>query len=278
MTKKLKKPFNRLKLPELDGPAFLTFGTTNAKLYEQDTATFSVPAGYTCPGASKCLAWADRETGKLQDGEHTDHRCYAASLEAIYPALRKSVDRNLALLKQAGGKKEMASLISMSLPGRRFHNIRVHVSGDFFSQDYFDAWVDVARINHDRLFYGYTKSLPMWINRRADLPKNMVLTASWGGKWDAMIKPHRLRSAIVVHHPHEAVLLGLRVDHDDGCARLNDGQDFALLLHGVQPAGSKAAESIKLLRKEKVNFSYSKKPTTTNEHRRNSRYTPPVNN
>jgi len=252
-------PFGKLKpaLPE-NPAACLSFGLDNSKL-PADTAAFSLPAGYTCPGACDCLAWFDRDRMKIVDGPKAQYRCFAASMEAAFSTVRKAVDNNLALLKQAKTEAGMASLIDMSLPARRFSAIRVHADGDFFSQAYFLAWMRVARENPQRVFYAYTKNLPVWVRNRDKVPDNFVLTASQGGKWDAMIEGNGLRKAVVVYHPDEAFSLGLEIDHDDSHARRADGRDFALLLHGTQPKDSEAAAALKRMRDEGVEFSYSRK-------------------
>jgi len=252
-------PFNKLKLPEVTGNEKLAFNTRNAKLVGTGTATFSLPAGYTCPGACDCLAWFDRESNKLLDGPKAEFRCFAASLEALRPNVRKSVDRNLAILKDARSVKGMAEVINMSLPSIKFHNIRVHADGDFFNQTYFLAWMEVARKNPQRVFYAYTKNLPVWVRNADNVPDNFVLTASEGGRWDHLIDEHELRSAKVVYHPDEAQKLGLEIDHDDSHARDPHMGSFALLIHGQQAAGSEASAAIKRLKTEGVKFSYSKK-------------------
>tara|TARA_R110002110_G_scaffold8326_9_gene41908 strand:- start:11742 stop:12548 length:807 start_codon:yes stop_codon:yes gene_type:complete len=259
-----KNPFNKLKLPELDGPSFLYFGLNNAKL-PKNTAAFSLPAGYTCPGACDCLAHFDREEGKLIDGPKSKFRCFAASLEAAFPNVRKSVDRNLAILKDARTTERMADVIELSLPPRLFENIRVHADGDFYNQSYFLAWMEVARRNPSRLFYAYTKNLPVWVKFKKTVPENFALTASRGGKWDSMIEPNNLRSTTVVYHPDEAHALGLEIDHDDGLARDPNAGDFALLIHGVGAKGSKHSAAIKRLKSEGVEFSYGKAATARRE-------------
>lgn len=256
---KPKSPFGTLPLPDLDGPSLLSFGTGNAKLRKTRTATFSIPAGYTCPGAKECLSWFDRKVNKVIDGPDTQFRCFAASGEAAWSSVRTSVDRNLAILKSAGTAAAMSTVIDLSLPSRFYENIRVHVDGDFFNQPYFEAWMRVAKANPDRHFYGYTKSLPIWIKLRDTMPPNFVLTASYGGKWDSLIGPNKLRSARVVFHPEEAERLGLEIDHDDSHARDPLGGDFALLIHNTQPAGTPAAEAVKRLKAENVQFSYPRK-------------------
>lgn len=252
-------PYNKLVLPALEGNAILSFSTDNAKLKGSRTAVFSLPAGYSCPGASKCLSWFDREENKLKDGPDAEFRCFAASMEAGFSSVRKSVDKNYAILKEAGTTTRMADVIDLSLPGRYWENIRIHADGDFFNQSYFLAWAEVARRNPERLFYAYTKSLPFWVKFKKCVPENLVLTASRGGKWDHLISLHNLRCAHVAFHPDEADILGLEIDHDDSHARASDGRDFALLIHGQQKSGSEGAKALKRLRVEGVKYAYSRK-------------------
>jgi hypothetical protein len=220
----------------------LSFGKRNAKL-GKDIATFSLPAGFTCPKAHECLSKSNRETGKIKDGKHTQFRCFSASAEALYPNVRKSRWNNFEQLK---GKtvNDMVSLIDSSLPKHKI--IRVHVSGDFFSQDYFAAWMKVARKNPDKLFYAYTKCLSTWVKYWLvkDIPENFILTASYGGKEDYLIKEFNLRSAIVVYSVKEAEEKGLKIDHDDSLARDKSVKSFALLIHGIQPKGKKQVNRI----------------------------------
>ena len=258
--KKYTSPFNKLSLPKLEpGPQMLSFSLGNAKLKGLHTALFNLPAGYTCPGACECLSHFDRVEQRVIDGPNTEFRCYAASIEAAFKSVRDSVDRNLAILKGARTTAAMAEVIDLSLPSKYYHRIRIHGDGDYYSAAYFLAWVQVAVENPQRTFYGYTKNLPVWIKYRECIPENMVLTASRGGKWDRLIEPNKLRSAVVVYHPDEAERLGLEIDHDDSHARDPHGGDFALLIHGTQPAGSDAAEAKKRLDKEDIKYAYSLK-------------------
>lgn len=247
----------------LSSDALLRFNTSNAKLRGSRTAAFSLPAGYTCPGACDCLAWFDPETRKLHDGPRAKFRCFAATMEAAFPSVSKSVHRNWSLLKSAKTVENMTELIHMSLPSLYYQNIRIHADGDFYSNNYFLAWVNVAIRNPHRLFYAYTKFIPAWVRFMPLLPENFVLTASLGGKWDALVEEHNLRHAKVVFHPDEAAELGLEIDHDDSLARNPAAGNFALLLHGQQPAGSDASQALKRLKNENIEFSYSRKKTKT---------------
>lgn len=138
----------------------------------------------------------------------------------------------------------MSALILESLP-QKAQIVRIHVSGDFFNATYFLAWCDVARARPGVRFYAYTKSLPIWRKHESEVPANLVLTASEGGRFDAQIGDRK--RATVVFSAEQAAALNLEVDHDDRHA-YEGTESFALLLHGTQKAGSAAAKALSALR------------------------------
>jgi hypothetical protein len=221
----------------------LSFGVGNAKL-KADTATFSLPAGHTCPFARLCRSSADRGNGKIKDGPHCQFRCYAANSEALFKKVRESRWRNFDLLKSAGSTLQMAALIDRSIPRRKGNTtkVRFHQSGDFFNQSYFDAWLLVAENNPSLIFYGYTKAIPYWGTRLFRIPKNFHLVASYGGTHDSHIPSIGVRYAKVVYSEKEAADLNLPIDHDDSHV-WNYAGNFAILLHGTQPAGTDASKA-----------------------------------
>ena len=212
-------------------------------------ATFSLPAAWTCPGANGCKARVGRNGG-LVDGANSLFRCFAASDEATYVDTREQHWHNFDLLKKHLNDSEaMAKLIQASLPGERFNTIRIHVSGDFFNSAYFLAWCLVAKRNPGILFYAYTKSIRTWLDNREAVPSNLVLTASYGGLYDGLIKKHGLRFSLVVFSVQEALGLGLPIDHDDSHALDANCKGFALLIHHTQKAGSEASKAVQALKK-----------------------------
>lgn len=224
-------------------------GRSTPKVY-----SFDLLSGVDCPFAHECHSRADvQEDGsrKIKDGPHTKFRCFSASQEVLFTNTYKSRKRNHDAIHSLETSDAMADALCDALP-KDARVIRIHVSGDMFSHKYFLAWCKVAERNENVLFYAYTKSLVYWVRSRDKVPANLVLTASYGGRNDHLIAEHGLRSAKVVFSQQEADELGLEVDHDDvhaaDPARAN--QDFALLIHGVQPKGSKAAEALKILKKE----------------------------
>lgn len=216
----------------------LKFAIGNAKL-KRGEIIFSLPAGYTCPFAKDCKSRCNPKTGKVIDGKDIKYRCYAASFECYRPNVRKVHWHNFNLLRRRT-RVAMAQLINDSLP----HSLicRIHDSGDFFSQAYFDAWIEIALNYPNRIFYAYTKALPFWVNRLNVIPKNFKLTASWGGTHNHLIRQHNLKNVHVVFSLKEARQWKLTLDHDDSHALEGDCHEFAHLLHGTQPAGTEASK------------------------------------
>jgi len=147
---------------------------------------FNLPTGWSCPSADTCLVKVDKETGRMENKSNA-YRCYAASAER-FPGVRKSRWANFQDAKQ--GKIP-------PLP-RSAKSVRIHMAGDFFSQSYFDAWLQYCRDHPDVEFWAYTKSLRYWVARKDSIPPNLVLTASYGGKHDHLIEEHGLKYAVVV--------------------------------------------------------------------------------
>ncbi len=222
----------------------LSFQKGNSKL-GKNIFTFSIVSGYTCPFAKDCLAKVDRITGKLTDGPDTQFRCFSASQEALFPAVRKSRWENFEKIVNAIKNNTLVELIINSIP-KKATIIRVHVAGDFFSQSYFNAWMQVARNRPDIIFYAYTKSIGFWVNQLGNIPSNFKLNASYGGKQDNLIEQYNLKYAKVVFSVEQAG--NLKIDHDDTSAYIHD-ESFCLLIHNTQPKGSEASKALSKLRK-----------------------------
>ncbi len=231
-----------------------TFG--NAKLNNR-IAILSLVAGTACPGAKDCKSQVvETENGnRIQDGEFTEFRCYAASMEIRSTNAYKLHKRNFETLRNAKGVQGKLEVLLASIKSQDIDKycrlVRIHASGDFFVQSYFDAWVEVAKMYPNIIFYAYTKSIKFWVRRLNDIPQNLKLTASYGGYMDKLIDQYNLKNVKVVYSTEEAEELGLPIDKDDSHAWNFDG-NFAQLIHGTQPAGSKASNALQELRKKGI--------------------------
>tara|TARA_B110000503_G_scaffold96282_1_gene144843 strand:+ start:1061 stop:1888 length:828 start_codon:yes stop_codon:yes gene_type:complete len=223
-------------------------GRSTAKVY-----SFDLLSGVDCPFAMKCKSEAEvQEDGrrKIKDGPDTEFRCFSASQEVLFTTAYNARKRNHDAIHALETSDDIADALIAALP-KDARIIRIHVAGDMFSHKYFMAWIKVAERTPNVLFYAYTKSLVYWVRSRDSVPFNLVLTASYGGRNDELIAEHGLRSAKVVYSEAQAERMGLEIDHDDShaCDPTRANQDFALLIHGVQPKGSLAADALKILKK-----------------------------
>lgn len=234
---------------DVEDDCVLSISEPNSKLGQINAASLALPAGYTCPFANKCKSMAHKKGGKFPDGSSIkdlgDIRCFAATGEMVSPNARRNRWRNFDLLKDTYKKEGisgMVDLILRSLENYEYNKgklklFRIHDSGDFYSQEYLDAWIGAAKARPDVLFYAYTKSLSFWKERKGEIPKNLRLIASEGGKQDKLISKEGFRKAVIVKDEGEAIERNLNIDVNDFLAAFGD-KDFALLLHGTQSAES----------------------------------------
>ena len=244
----------------------LKFSQGNAKL--SDRLIFSLPAGHTCPNAGTCKTLADKMTGKIDDSKSifvdgsNDYRCFAAMAETR-PNVRNSRWYNFDLIQSVLKNNSVftvANLITMSMLPYKEDLVRIHESGDFYSLLYMQCWIETARLNPNKTFYAFTKSLNHWLTLNNELPSNMFITASMGGKLDSLVSQYPnvfKRAAYVVYTEEEAAALGLEIDHDDSHCLGN--KPFALLVHGSQRAGSTASKAIQQRKKQNKFIGYNSK-------------------
>jgi len=190
--------------------------TKNAKYYSGIVHEWNLPTGHTCPFADECLVKVDRHTGKFENKSNA-YRCYAASAER-FPSARNSRWSNFELVKSGN---------QPALP-KDAKAIRIHASGDFFNQPYFDMWIDIAKANPVIEFWAYTKSLKYWVQRIGSIPQNLELTASYGGRNDELIAQHNLKF-VRIYKSKKDVPDGIPIDTNDDCARSKSIKEFALI-------------------------------------------------
>jgi len=178
----------------------------NTKYYTGTVYEWNLPTGHTCPFALECLVKVDKETGKFENKSNA-YRCYAASPER-FPAVRNHRWANYDYVRKSN---------KPVLP-KDCKAVRIHAAGDFFNQAYFDMWIEVAKENPDVEFWAYTKSLKYWVNRINEIPANLVLTASAGGRNDELINQYKLKYVQIVKD--ETLAPAQLVDTNDDLARI----------------------------------------------------------
>tara|TARA_R110000744_G_scaffold363547_1_gene471880 strand:- start:309 stop:899 length:591 start_codon:yes stop_codon:yes gene_type:complete len=175
------------------------------KYYEGVVFEWNLPSGFSCPFADECLVKVDRESGKF-DNKSKAYRCYSAMQER-FPNVREHRWKNFDFLR-SGGVPEIP---------KNAKAVRIHMSGDFYSQSYFDMWLKICEENKNIEFWAYTKSVKYWVKRINEIPSNLVLTASLGGKSDCLIQEYNLKNVEIIKKKEQA--RGRPIDTCDDQAR-----------------------------------------------------------
>lgn len=220
-----------------------TFSKANTKLRKLElflgvkVYSFDLLSGYTCPFAKDCFSKAVPDgfgSRYIEDGPEMKFRCFSASQEALYAPTFAMRERNTIAVKSlVHDINALSAALHAQLPSKA-EVIRVHVAGDFFHQNYFLAWIEVAKLNPGKRFYAYTKALPFLENFGHMLPDNFKVTMSRGGKRDDLIEKLKAMGYWEARVVLSESSTTLPVDHDDSHAAIG-GADFALVIHGTQP-------------------------------------------
>lgn len=119
--------------------------------------TWSLPSRECCPYSTKMCR----------------KRCFAKKNET-FKTVRDSRHRNLEESKKDTFVKDMINHLNYQLQRPKSQNkliiVRIHTSGDFYSIEYLDKWIEISNFFKDKiLFQAYTKSMP--IIKERDLSK-----------------------------------------------------------------------------------------------------------
>jgi hypothetical protein len=126
----------------------------NTKLTD-NIGIFSLPRLYTCPGKTElCTKY-----------------CYAESPERFRSGVVHSRNKNVAWTRRSDFVKVMSEIIT----NFRVPWFRIHESGDFYNQEYFDKWVEITKNNPQTMFLAYTKN---WLLNFDKAPKNLTIRYS----------------------------------------------------------------------------------------------------
>jgi hypothetical protein len=158
----------------------LSLGNTKIQKNRINTASFGLEAGKTCPYKGDC-----------------QHECFAMVGNYVYQSVKNKQKERLKESK----KKSFVDKICEEIKLLNVGAVRIHDSGDYYSRDYLNKWIEIAKRNPDIVFYSYTKSIPFFKKDyntwSITLPKNFIVTFSYGGKHDDLINPKKDKHALV---------------------------------------------------------------------------------
>jgi hypothetical protein len=185
---------------------FVRLLTQNSELKPHHIYNFAIPAWFvrldgkvfkTCPNAGACA-----------------QVCYARNGTYLFSNVLAAHTRNLRLTLEQ--PDEFRDAIKTELSHKRFNPkytprvmpddakltddqwlvdwiaiggaaVRIHDSGDFYSEAYLQLWFAIATDNPHILFYAYTKEVEMLKNHAVEAPINFRWLYSTGGLQDHLI-------------------------------------------------------------------------------------------
>ena len=136
----------------------------NAKIFNFSIPAYKTRSGkLTCPFADSCVKYC-----YAQKGNYTR-----------FPVVQNLMEQKYKISKT----NNFIPLMNEEIAKKKATHIRIHDSGDFYSVEYLNKWVDIATQNTNVIFYAYTKSIKFFING-LKLPKNLKIIFSEGSKTD----------------------------------------------------------------------------------------------
>lgn len=179
--------------------------TQNSKIRLSSVRTFNfgIPAYRSTTGLITCPS-----AGRCKQG------CYALAGGYTFKNVRPAFEERLAATRRPYFVKAMIAEIIATRAAR----IRIHDSGDFYSAEYLDRWIAVARALPSVQLYAYSKQVSMI--KRAVLPDNFTVVFSFGGTEDHLIDVRQDRHARVFETLDDLERAGYvpAVDSDDAAA------------------------------------------------------------
>lgn len=198
----------KMKKSEKSGVSIYNFGIPAFRSLEGES---------TCPMAGVCAAGCYAMSGAYSWSNVKN------AYETRYQATKKDdfhliASSEIEKLKKKRGVKQLI--------------IRIHDSGDFYSEAYFKKWLLIMLKNPDVKFYAYTKMIEFFKNR--SLPNNFTLIFSLGGKQDSLIDQSNERHSKVFQSVKELKEAGYSDASNDDMIALGKNKKIGLVYHGAK--------------------------------------------
>ena len=118
----------------------------------------------TCPFADKCVKY-----------------CYAQKGAYTWGNVKPAFERRYEISKQ----DDFVEIMIEEIVKKKVDYLRVHDSGDYYSNEYIYKWFAIANALPNVRFYSYTKSIPLFLDKK--IPENLDIIFSEGSKKDELI-------------------------------------------------------------------------------------------
>lgn len=158
----------------------------NKRVFNFGISAYKTSTGkLVCPFADSCIKF-----------------CYAQKGAYNWGNVKPIFERRYNLTKS----DIFIQAINESLKAKKVDVLRIHDSGDFYSREYINKWLTIAKENKDVIFYAYTKSIPLF--KGLNLPNNFIIIYSEGSKVDNLIDINNDRHARIFKNESDLIKAG----------------------------------------------------------------------
>lgn len=153
-----------------------------SKLAQRRVLNFGIPAyksetgKVTCPFADECIKY-----------------CYARKGSFRWPNTINAYEKRFRIARSP----DFESIMNAALLVKNPHFVRVHDSGDYFSEKYMDRWFSIMRDNPGIKFYSYTNSVLLMKHYDGETPENFDIIFSTDGKQREHVDKSTDRHAVI---------------------------------------------------------------------------------
>lgn len=121
--------------------------------------------------------------------------CYARNGTYLFPEVKRKHKANFELTQNP--RSFIYRMCQDIYSKEKIVAVRIHDAGDFYSEEYLDTWIAIAKIFPKLTFYAYTKQVEMFKNKAHQIPDNFLYIFSCGGLQDHLIDKNVDRHAEV---------------------------------------------------------------------------------
>lgn len=165
--------------------------------------------------------------------------CYALQGAYVWTNVNAAYENRLSLSRTKGFPQVIVHHIDRLVKKHKtgLIMIRIHDSGDFYSESYYETWNSIAKaFQHENRvrFYAYTKMVQMLKSKSDTRMSNFEIIYSMGGKQDQLIQIETDRHSKVFQDETELIKQGyIDASHNDMLA-LTPNKKIGLIYHGTK--------------------------------------------
>ena len=193
--------------------------TRNSKIKKSKKRTFNfgIPAFksasgmFTCPNAGACAKG-----------------CYALAGAYRFSNVAKTFEARLVVTLS----NDFVDAMLKEIDNCKAERIRIHDSGDFYSEEYLHRWLKIIKARPNVEFYAYTKMVTML--KFHELPKNFTVIFSFGGTQDKLIDVTKDRHSLVFESVADLKRAGYADASNQDDIALGKNPRIGLVYHGTK--------------------------------------------